>query len=59
MKRVFIIIFNVIIIAAIVGFVVFYAGFASRDSYRRQVEYFENSAMTIDEAASGYGSFSK
>ena len=53
-KRVFIIIFNVIIIAAILGFVVFYAGFASRDSYRRQVEYFENSTVTMEKVTANY-----
>ncbi len=53
-KRVFIIIFNVMIIAAILGFVVFYAGFASRDSYRRQVEYFENSTVTMEKVTANY-----
>ena len=86
MKKFFILIINIIIMAAILIFVVLYSGYESRESYRRQVEHFENttvtmervtenylegeqrvcdvwaryinnSAMTIDEAVAGYGSF--
>ena len=54
MKKVFIIIVNVVIIAAILSFVVFYAGFSSRDSYRRQIEYFENSTVTMEKVTANY-----
>ena len=54
MKKVFIIIVNVVIIAAILSFVVFYSGFSSRDSYRRQIEYFENSTVTMEKVTANY-----
>ena len=54
MKKIFIIIVNIMIIASIVGFVVFYSGFASRDSYLRQVEYFENTTVTMEKITANY-----
>lgn len=54
MKKIFIIIVNIMIIASIVGFVVFYSGFASRDSYQRQVEYFENTTVTMEKITANY-----
>ena len=57
-KKFIIIIVNVIIMAAILVFVVFYSRFISRDSYFRQAVYgVGTGAMTIDEAVAGYGSF--
>ena len=54
MKRVFIIIVNVIIMAAILGFVVFYTGFSGRESYRRQIDNFENTTVTMEKVTANY-----
>ena len=54
MKKIFIIIVNVIIMAAILTFVVLYSGFASRDSYRRQIEHFENTTVTMEQVTENY-----
>ena len=42
MKKSFVIIVNIIIMAAILIFVVSYSRFESRDSYNRQIEHFED-----------------
>lgn len=54
MRRIFIIIVNVVIIAAIMTFVVLYSGAKSRDSYRRQLENFENATVTIEQVTENY-----
>jgi signal transduction histidine kinase/DNA-binding response OmpR family regulator len=54
MKKVFIIIVNVIIMAAILIFVVLYSRFKTRDSYRRQIEYFENTTVTMERVTENY-----
>ena len=54
MKRVFIIIVNVIIMAAILTFVVFYTGFSGKDSYRRQIDNFENTTVTMEKVTANY-----
>ena len=54
MKKIFIIIVNVIIMAAILIFVVFYSRFESRDSYRRQIEHFENTTVTMEHVTENY-----
>ncbi len=54
MKKTLIIIVNVIIIAAILSFVVFYSVFASRDSYRRQIEHFENTAVSMEKVTANF-----
>ena len=48
MKKFFVIVVNGIIIAAMLIFVVFYSRFESRESYRRQVEHFENTMVTME-----------
>ncbi len=53
-KKFFIIIVNVIIMAAILVFVVLYSRFVSRDSYRRQIEYFENTTITMKKVTENY-----
>ncbi|MCR5094989.1 MAG: hybrid sensor histidine kinase/response regulator [Lachnospiraceae bacterium] len=53
-RKVFIIIVNVVIIAAILIFVVLYSGFKSRDSYQRQIGYFENMAVTMEQVTQNY-----
>ena len=54
MKKILIIFVNVIIIAAILIFVVLYSRFASRDSYRRQIEHFENTTVTMEQVTGNY-----
>ena len=54
MKKILIIVINVINIAAILGFVVLYSGFESRDSYRRQVEHFETTTVTMEQVTENY-----
>jgi len=54
MRKVFIIFVNVIIIVAILSFVVLYSVFASRDSYRRQIENFENTTVTMEKVTANY-----
>jgi len=54
MKKVLIVVVNIVNIAAILGFVVFYSGFASRDSYRRQIENFENTTVTMEKVTANY-----
>ena len=45
---------NVIITAAILIFVVLYTRFESQDSYRRQVEHFENTIVTLEQVTENY-----
>ena len=54
MKKIFIIVLNVILMAAILGFVVNYSGFVSRDSYQRQIENFENTTITMERVTDNY-----
>ena len=54
MRKIFIIIINIIIMAAILSFVVLYSGFTNRNSYRRQIEYFENTTVTMEEVTENY-----
>jgi len=54
MKKILISIINVVIIAGILVFVVFYTKFESRDSYRRQVEHFEDTTVTMERVTENY-----
>ena len=54
MKKVFIIIVNVIIIAGILGFVVLYSEYESQDSYRRQIEYFQTTTVAMERVTENY-----
>ena len=54
MKKTLIIIVNVIIMAAILVFVVLYAQYENKDSYRRQVEHFENTTVTMERVTENY-----
>ncbi len=54
MKKTLIITVNVIIMAAILVFVVLYAQYVNKDSYRRQVEHFENTTVTIERVTENY-----
>ena len=54
MKKIFIIIVNVIIISAIMSFVVIYSGIESSDSYRRQIEQFVDTTVTMEHVTENY-----
>ena len=54
MRRTLIISVNVIIMAAILTFVVLYSRFASRESYQRQIEHFENTTVTMERVTENY-----
>ena len=54
MKKSVIILVNVIIIAAILIFVVFYSRYENQDLYRRQIENFENTTVTMERVTENY-----
>ena len=54
MKKFLIVIVNIAIMATILTFVVLYAGYESRDSYRRQIENFENTTVTMERVTENY-----
>ena len=54
MKKVAMIIANVVIIAAILIFVSLYTRFESGESYKRQVEHFENTAVSLEQVTENY-----
>jgi len=54
MKKSWIIVVNVVIMIAILAFVVLYSGFESRDTYRRQIEHFENTTITMEHVTENY-----
>ena len=54
MKKILTIIVNVITIAAMLIFVVLYSRFESTDSYRRQIEHFESTLVTMEKVTENY-----
>ncbi|MBQ6389855.1 MAG: response regulator [Mogibacterium sp.] len=54
MKKTFIIIVNVVIIAAILIFVVLYSRSENEAAYRRQIEHFEDSTVTMEQVTENY-----
>ncbi len=54
MKKFLIVIVNVVIIAAILTFVVLYSRYENEDFYRRQIEYFENTTVTMENVTENY-----
>lgn len=48
------IIVNVIIIAAILIFVVFYSAYENQDSYNRQIEHFKNTTVSMEQVTENY-----
>ena len=54
MRKTFIIIINVIIMAAILTFVVLYTRLESRNSYQRQIEHFEDTTITMERVTENY-----
>ncbi len=54
MKKALILFVNVIIMSAILIFVVLSSGAASRNSYRMQIEHFENTTATMEQVTENY-----
>ncbi|MBR6274107.1 MAG: response regulator [Lachnospiraceae bacterium] len=54
MKKILIIIFNIIIITAILVFVVLYSRYEDRNSHQRQIEFFENTTVTMEKVTENY-----
>ncbi len=54
MRKILIIIVNIFIIAAILVFVVIYSRYESNVSYLRQIEYFENTTVTMERVTENY-----
>lgn len=54
MRKIFIILVNIFIIAAILGIVVVYSRYESKASYLRQIEYFENTTVTMEQVTENY-----
>ncbi len=53
-NKIIITIVNVVIMAAILAFVVLYSRIADRDSYRMQIEHFENTTITMEKVTENY-----
>ena len=53
-KKIWIIIFNVIIMAAILIFVVLYSRYSNQNSFRMQVDHFENTTVTMEQVTKNY-----
>ena len=54
MRKILIILVNIIIMAVILVFVVFYSGYESKASYLRQIEYFENTTVSMERVTENY-----
>ena len=54
MKKILTIIVNVITIAAILIFVILYSRFENTNSYRRQIEHFESTLVTMEKVTENY-----
>ena len=54
MKKTLIIVVNAIIMAAILIFVALYSSWENRDSYQRQIEYFENTTVSMEHVTENY-----
>ena len=54
MKKTFIIIVNVVIMAAILIFVVLYSRSESKAAYQRQIEHFEDTTVTMEQVTENY-----
>ena len=54
MKKTFIILVNVIIMAAVLVFVVLYSEYESRVSYRRRIEHFKDTTVTMEQVTENY-----
>ena len=53
-RKIFIIVVNGVIMFAILIFLVLYSRFESRESYRKQIEHFENTTVTMERVTENY-----
>ena len=54
MKKILIIFVNIIIMASILTFVVFYSRYTNHEAYQRQIEHFENTTVTMEKVTENY-----
>ena len=54
MKKSWFILFNVLIMMALLAFVVFYTRYTSRNTEKRQIEHFENTTITMEHVTENY-----
>ena len=54
MKKTWIVIVNAIIMVATLSFVVLYSRFENKEAYLRQIEYFENTTVTMEQVTENY-----
>ena len=54
MKKTWVIVVNVVLIAAILGFVAFYANYEGKTYYRRQMEAFEGTSEAMEQVTENY-----
>ncbi|MBR0130691.1 MAG: response regulator [Firmicutes bacterium] len=54
MKKTWIIIVNMVIMIALLTFVVFYSNYTTRNTTLRQIEHFENTAITMEHVTENY-----
>ena len=54
MKKTGVIVLNVVLIAAILGFVIFYAHYEGEESFRHQIEAFENTSEVMERVMENY-----
>ena len=53
-RKIFIIVVNGVIMFAVLIFLVLYSRFESRESYRKQIEHFENTTVTMERVTENY-----
>ena len=54
MKRIWVIIVNILIMIAMLVFVILYSNIQSRDTAQRQIEHFENATITMERVTENY-----
>ena len=54
MKKTWIIIVNILIMIALLSFVVFYSDYTNKETIQRQIEHFENTAITMEHVTENY-----
>ena len=54
MRKILIIVVNIIIMIAILIFVVLYSRFENTNSYKRQIEHFENTTLAMEQVTENY-----
>ena len=54
MKKILVIVFNVLIMSAMLTFVILYSTLENRDATKRQIEHFENTTITMEHVTENY-----